>query len=421
MPGSSRVGATHPHTAPLDAPAPVPQQRPAPEVPRTPAPSAPTAAGPVPRPATGPAATPRNAFFDNAKYLAIVLVAMGHSWEPLLSASRPARALYLFVYAFHMPAFIVVSGYFSRRFDARPDRLRRLVTGVALPYVIFETAYALFERWPGGRPHTAITLLDPWFLTWFLPALFVWRLTAPLWRRIRHPLPLAVAVAALASMCPSIGDDLDLQRILQFLPCFVLGLLLRREHFTALSRRSVRLAALPVCAAALLTAYAVAPRADYVWLYHDNSAQELGAPWWAGPASTLALLVCSLTLTACFFAWVPRGHHWFTPLGAGTMYGYLLHGFVVKGALYAGLYGVDWVRGPWGTLAVTVGAGAAVTALCTRTVRRAMRWVVEPGVGWLFRQDSGQEARLVHVHVPELQKSGAGAPAESVPGKPEAC
>ena len=74
---------------------------------------------------------PRDAFFDNAKYLAILLVAIGHSWEPLKGDSRALQGLYMVVYSFHMPAFIVISGYFSRSFDMRPARLKRLLTGVA--------------------------------------------------------------------------------------------------------------------------------------------------------------------------------------------------------------------------------------------------------------------------------------------------
>ena len=56
------------------------------------------------------------------------------------------------VYAFHMPAFIIISGYFSRSFDMRKDRLQRLVTGVAVPYILFETAYAFFKRWADDDP-----------------------------------------------------------------------------------------------------------------------------------------------------------------------------------------------------------------------------------------------------------------------------
>ena len=51
-----------------------------------------------------------------------MLVAVGHAWEPVMDGSRTARALYMVVYTFHMPAFILISGYFSAvvRHAARP-------------------------------------------------------------------------------------------------------------------------------------------------------------------------------------------------------------------------------------------------------------------------------------------------------------
>lgn len=198
--------------------------------------------------------------------------------------SRVLEALYTVVYAFHMPAFIIISGYFSRSFDMRPDRLKRLVTGVAVPYVLFETAYSLFDRFVWDAPDQAISLLDPWYLTWFLAALFVWRLTTPVWKLVRWPLPLAVCLALLASVSPEIGDDLDLQRVLQFLPFFVLGLFMKPEHFQLVRRREVRILSVPVLAAALLVGYWAVPRMNTAWFFHRDSAQELGAP--GGPVSS---------------------------------------------------------------------------------------------------------------------------------------
>jgi hypothetical protein len=94
----------------------------------------------------------RDAFFDNGKYLAIVLVAAWHAWEPLREGSRAVTAPYTLVYAFHMPAFTVIAGYFSRTFDVGPGRIKRLVTGVAVPYVVFEVAYTLSTRWTDQEP-----------------------------------------------------------------------------------------------------------------------------------------------------------------------------------------------------------------------------------------------------------------------------
>ncbi len=338
-------------------------------------------------------AKPRDAFFDNAKYLAIVFVAMGHSWEPLRDGSRTAAALYITVYAFHMPAFIIISGYFSRSFDMRKDRLQRLITGVAVPYILFEVAYTLFKRWADDDPGYPISLMDPWYLTWFLAALFIWRLTTPLWKIVRWPVPLALSIAVLASLSPDIGDDLDLQRVLQFLPFFVIGLSLRPEHFKLVRRRKARILAVPVFAAALVFAYWAAPRMNAAWFYHRDAAQELAAPWWSGAVMTLAMFGCSLVLVACFFAWIPGRTMWCTALGAGTLYGYLLHGFLAKGSRFWNWYDADWMQTPWGAVLLTLIAGTVITLLCTPPVQRIFRFAMEPKMTWAFKKDPVGEAR----------------------------
>ncbi|MFP3991343.1 acyltransferase family protein [Streptomyces sp. E11-3] len=335
----------------------------------------------------------RDAYFDNVKYLAIVLVAMGHAWQPLTEDSRAAAALYMTVYAFHMPAFILISGYFSRSFDLRADRLKRLVTGVLVPYLVFEVAYSLFKQWADDDPAHPISLLDPWYLTWFLVALFVWRLTTPLWQLVRWPVALSIGIAVLASVSPSIGNDLDLQRVLQFLPFFVVGLRLKPEHFQLVRRREVRLLAVPVFASALAFAYWAATRMNVEWFYHRDSAQELAAPWWNGVLMTLGMFACSMLLVACFLAWVPRRHMWFTVLGAGTLYGYLLHGFLAKGSRFWDWYELDFLHTPLGAIFVTLVAGVIVTALCTAPVRRLFGFAVEPKLEWAFRRDTAKLKR----------------------------
>lgn len=340
------------------------------------------------RPAGAAPAKRRDAYFDNAKYLAIVLVAVAHSWVPVMDGSRAARALYMVTYTFHMPAFIIISGYFSRSFDMSPAKVRRLVTGVAVPYVVFETAYSLFRRF-ADDPGAPISLTEPWYLTWFLAALFIWRLTTPLWRNLRHPLAVSLVIACLASLAPGIGDDLDLPRVLQFLPFFVLGLQLRPEHFQLVRRREVRMLAPPLFAVAVLLAYWAAPRMELGWFLRNSAAQDMGAPWWAGAVMTLALFGCATLLTAAFLSLVPRRPMWFTVLGAGTICGYLLHGFMVKGATYSGLFDRnEWLVSPTGLVLVTVVASAGVTLMCTPPVQRALRCVTEPDLDRAFRRDS---------------------------------
>ena len=134
----------------------------------------------------------RDPFLDNAKYLTIVLVAIGHVWDPLRDDSRMAGALYLVLYAFHMPAFIIVSGYLSRSFEGKPRQIKRLVTGILVPYVVFQTIYTLFMRWASDNPDREFHYQEPGFALWFLVALFLWRLTTPVWKSMRWPVPRRV-------------------------------------------------------------------------------------------------------------------------------------------------------------------------------------------------------------------------------------
>ena len=69
----------------------------------------------------------------------------------------------------------------------------------------FETAYSLFKRYADNSPDMAISLVDPFFLTWFLIALFIWRVTTPIWQAIRHPLPVALAIGACTFAMVTLG------------------------------------------------------------------------------------------------------------------------------------------------------------------------------------------------------------------------
>ncbi|MFG3040321.1 acyltransferase family protein [Streptomyces sp. NPDC048330] len=329
----------------------------------------------------------RDPYLDNAKYLAILLVAVGHVLPVVVEGSRATRALYMLVYAFHMPTFVLISGHLSRSYVGRPDQLRRLLTGVALPYLVFEVAYTLLIRW-GAQPERPYSLLHPSYLMWFLIALFVWRTTAPFWSVVRWPVALSLAIAAAAAVTPDLDGVVGMQRVLQFLPFFVIGLRMRPEHFRFLRRRSVRAVAVLVLAGALPFTYWATASIYITWFYRTVSAQEMGVAWGPGLVRVGALFVCATILTAAFLALVPGRRVWFTTLGSGTLCGYLLHGFLVRGGQYSGFFDrFPWLNTPGGRVFLTVATIAVMTLLCTPVVRRALRPVTEPELRWAFRPD----------------------------------
>ncbi|MFE4862756.1 acyltransferase family protein [Streptomyces sp. NPDC056670] len=326
----------------------------------------------------GPRALDRMPFFDNAKFLLIALVALGHTWEALIPphGAPVLRAVHNVLYGFHMPAFILLCGYFSRSFTGRPDQIRRLLSGVLVPYLIFETIYSFLYHWLRGTD-LAITPTSPTYLCWFLIALFVWRLTTPIWKAVRYPLPIAIVVSLVAGTTP-ISGDLALARVLMFLPWFVLGLQLRPEHFARLRTRTARLLAVPVFVGVFALAYWLFPYLNDDWLSSaaDNTALHVSPG--QDLLTRMALFAVSALLVASFFALVPGRRMWLTGLGAVTLYPYLLHGIVLRVSEHYGAFRGVRQAGLPGVLVLSAIVVGVVVLLSTPPVRAVLRPLVEP-------------------------------------------
>lgn len=323
----------------------------------------------------------RDPFFDNAKFLAILLVVAGHAIEGLRDV-RLAHAAYLFIYAFHMPVFIVITGYFSRNFTFSGGKARKLITNLGVPYVVFEVAYSVFDRLAGGNSFR-VTLLDPYFLTWFLMALFLWRLSTPVWQQIRWPLGVAVAISLLSAM-GSLSNQLDMHRVFGLVPFYVLGLLLRPEHFELLKRRQARVIGALTLAAGLAMSFVIDRRMTTEWIYWRSSHAELGVDLVTGTLMRLGMLAGGTVLVAAFLAVVPARHTWYTTLGTTTLYAYLLHGFGTRLMMFAGWNDLDLLNTVPGVLGIALFAAVIGTLLCTRPVVRTMHWALEPQMAWAF-------------------------------------
>lgn len=317
----------------------------------------------------------RDPFFDNAKFLLIVLVVVGHHWGPMTGAARSVHAAYLFLYAFHMPLFALLCGYFSRGFTGRPEQIRKLITGVLVPYLVFETVYAGMYTLCWDEPFS-ITPTEPRYLCWFLAALFIWRITAPIWRAVRYPVLIAVAISLLSGLT-QVSNEMALSKVLGFLPWFVLGLFVRPEHFRPFRNRAACRWAVPVLAAGLAGAYWIDPLVPAAWLGMESSYADLGVSPRDYVLARLVLFVVTAVLIAAFLALVPTDRTRFTALGAATMYPYLLHGLVIKSAESVGFHDSVAASGFIVIALTTVCAAALAVPLSSWYLRQVLRPVVE--------------------------------------------
>ncbi|MEU8797116.1 acyltransferase family protein [Spirillospora sp. NPDC048819] len=345
----------------------------APSTPEAAQASAPQAA-PAPR-------KPRDPFFDNVKYLAILLVVLGHSLGYVTDVPM-AKGLYVFVYMFHMPLFILITGYLSRNWSFSSGKARKLITHVGVPYVVFEFTYAIYG-WLAGGKQLEISLLKPYYLMWFLLALFLWRLSTPVWQQIRWPVAGALLIALLSYMS-DLGSTFHIHRVLGLLPFYVIGLKLKPEHFEILKKPVARPIGALVLAVALGCGYLARDRMDLYWLYFNHPNSRFGVGNFDGTLMRLAMFACGLVMVAAFLSLTPRRNHWFTKLGAATLYCYLLHGFVILAVKYTGLWGTEWLHTVPGVLVVCAAAMVVGTFLLTKPVIRCTRWALEPKMTWAF-------------------------------------
>jgi fucose 4-O-acetylase-like acetyltransferase len=335
-----------------------------------------------PRASTSPVRRRRDPYFDNAKFMAIVLVVAGHSIVGLRDV-RLAHALYLFVYAFHMPVFIVITGYFSRNFTFSGGKARKLLTNLGVPYVIFETAYSTYH-WAVGKSAFQVSLLDPYYLTWFLMALFLWRLSTPVWQQIRWPVAMAVVISLLSGMS-NLPGALEMNRTFGLVPFYVIGLTLKPSHFELLKRPAARiLGALTLVVSFAFVLFVADRHMTTEWVYWRSGNPTMHVGNLTGSVFRLALLTGAAILVAAFLAMVPAHRTWFTPLGAATLYAYLLHGFVTKLMEYNGWYDTSFLHTLPGVLGTALFGGVLATLLCTPPVRRVMHWALEPDMSWAF-------------------------------------
>jgi fucose 4-O-acetylase-like acetyltransferase len=315
--------------------------------------------------------------------LLVTLVVVGHSWA-LLADTFTTTWAYNFLYLWHVPAFVMVTGHLSRSFTFSRRNLVRLVTAVVVPYLVFELALTTFRSAVGGEHHGPL-FINPHWPMWYLAALFVWRLATPLLRRLPHALPVAVLVSLAGGAFT--GDTLDLARASGLLPFFVIGLLATPEHIAMLRRPAAKVWALAVLGLGVAVATAVEHHLGSTeWLYWRSSYAELHVSLATGVAGRLLLVGAAAALAVSALALVPDRGGWFSRLGSATLVVYLFHGFLVKSVSYTGFPAWTEQHPTAGLLLSTPAAVAAALLLASAPVSRRLNLLVDPVGSWQRRR-----------------------------------
>lgn len=339
----------------------------------------------------------RDAWLDNVKMTLVTVVVIGHSL-PLFRADGWNSQLYDFIYFWHIPAFVLVTGYLSRSFAWTKRHLWALFCTILVPYLLFEGAMLTYRIWlgPPGNPVAwpDDAWLNPHWPMWYLAAVFLWRLMTPLLKGHWAAVPVSVAASLLFPVWGS--DYLDLNRVVGLLPFFVLGLHARRAWLDRLKTRAAGVAG----AGVLLALFWLAGHTDQwlatKWLWYTFDYSYFGAGLAEGASNRARVLAVGLVGSLAVLSVISRRRSWYTDLGAATMVVYLFHGFFIKaGAWWIHHSGhVDWVttyadRSLLPVLAIAI--GVALLLACP-PVARVLTWATDP-IGSVQRARSRSRVR----------------------------
>jgi fucose 4-O-acetylase-like acetyltransferase len=358
----------------------------------------------------------RVAYLDNAKYWVMLLVVIGHFLTRLRGIDA-ARGLYAWIYAFHMPFFILISGYTARRYVGDARQIKRMVSTLIIPYLIVETTMQIITHYFQGDPKH-FQILSPQWLAWFIVALVIWRLTTPIWRALRYPIATSIAISLLVGLF-HVPNTLAFAKVLGFLPFYVVGLHMNRERFDRLADTRIRVVAVAMLAGAFAFTQIYAGRWTTAWLLfkQNYTAQPLDVTRPEGVLIRAMLLAVAFILTFSALSLIPRRRSWTSRLGQRTIYSYLLHGYVVLAlAIGVDFWGKIKPYGGWAILACVVIAIVLANLLMTRPIESLFRPLFQPNLTWMFRKTPDSSAQTTHSSEPsESPSSGDRRNSEEVP------
>lgn len=160
----------------------------------------------------------RDLTIDTLKGFLVLLVIFGHLIGSLKVSG--GEAIWNLIYTFHMPLFVLISGYLSKR-----EKLN--IATILKPLLVFQlinvlTLYVL------GHEFTYTYVLIPYWTLWYLLSLVFWRIILKytpdsLLNRPNVYLSITIIAALMIGVILPYGRILSIQRTITFFPYFLMG------------------------------------------------------------------------------------------------------------------------------------------------------------------------------------------------------
>jgi fucose 4-O-acetylase-like acetyltransferase len=275
----------------------------------------------------------RNLYLDNLKAILIYLVVLGH-FAHLNREIQIFGVINNIIYSFHMPLFIFVSGYLSKKIVRQR---KEEITQILYAYLVFAILYLIFKILTslGWSSYYIFNTIDQ---NWYLLGIFFWRLFLPYFQFFQKIVSIiaAVIIALSVGFYRDFDSFLALYRVTYFMPFFLLGyycndinlLVNKYVRFRYLFCIVLFMSFIIIFSLTLLgrdfnfaIGYAYTPAKGY----YSLSSQEIFLRFVLRTIGFISTIIISF----CFLFVIPAARTSFTHYGKSTLNVYLLHMFIV--------------------------------------------------------------------------------------------
>ena len=275
----------------------------------------------------------RSYLIDNLKGLMIVFVVIGHFFDIWASKYFNIRFIYTFIYLFHMPCFVFISGYLTKDPEkSRGNAFEKLLVPYIVMSVLWKTYCTIFSIVLHGYSSKLLSfsILNPAYGLWYLQALFIWRYFLKDILRIKYALWVSISLSLLVGTVNEFGTVLSMSRVIVYLPFFLAGYYVRQNNYlpemlSMPKKHAWVIVFITGCVALLLS---LQSNSLFRYLFYYNSYRLLGLNDVVGIITRAMTLFVGLMMTAALFNILPDKETKLVQVGRNSMVVYIGHFYI---------------------------------------------------------------------------------------------
>ena len=270
----------------------------------------------------------RDPFFDNAKILLMLLVVLGHVLQ--YGQGILCTATNKWIYSFHMPLFVFLSGYFTK--VENRDKFIKGLLKLVETYAVFTIVHVCISFLLGKGVSFLNMLLIPRWTLWYLLSLIWWRIVLyiiPLSIRNNHIMLVVISVILCLIMgWIPIGMAFSFHRTFSFFPFFMLG------YVAAQTGTINRIKLSPFFAIAIMLIIWCVYYMNILPLNLSLLMQKNGYNHYDNPLLAFLFrfgwLFFASLMSVCFLSVVSRKEYKWTHFGQLTLFIYMYHSVLLS-------------------------------------------------------------------------------------------